>query len=396
MNQTMHQSPSRTPTTLQAVDSGCGVGANGASPETPPADAEAARFVEQARAFAGRVTPDALLRAIDLLERAIARDPGYRPAWTGLAGTLMVASMTGVVPPERRAGARAIAEQASRIDSRSGAPCAIVAVLDAGDCRWLEADAGLRAARERSPDDPMVQEAEFLFRVSIGHIDRATQLAEAVAHAAPALPNIALSRAHVALIAGDMATVAGQVETAALLGSAEDRATMRVLRAELALARGDAEAAAIPIAALFGSTVAMPASGMDGAAAAVGAAIVGAGDAGAASAMIMRFVDIANAAGALERNQILFGQLINWQVRIGTLDAAFVLAERLIDARERSGFVAARAIHQWWRADMREFREDGRFAGLTERLKLPVAWRQLGWPDSYSDGAASSRPQISL
>lgn len=35
--------------------------------EVPPVDPEAARLVEQARAFAARMTPDALLRAIDLL-----------------------------------------------------------------------------------------------------------------------------------------------------------------------------------------------------------------------------------------------------------------------------------------------------------------------------------------
>ena len=169
--------------------------AGGTSPLPPSSDPEAARLVAQARALAQRVTPEALLRAIDLHERAITRDPGFAAAWTGLAGTLMIAMQAGVLPPERRGSARAMAEQAIRIDRNSGAPYAIRAVLDAGECRWVEAEAGLRAAAERSPDDPQVREAAVVLWAPIGHVERATSLVEYAARAAPATAQIDMIRA---------------------------------------------------------------------------------------------------------------------------------------------------------------------------------------------------------
>lgn len=351
------------------------------SVDAHPIDPEAAKLVAQAKALAGRVTPDALLRAIDLHERAIARDPGFSAAWTGLAGTLMVATVAGVLPPERRASARAMTEQAIRIDARSGAPLAIRAVLDAGECRWLNAEAGFRAAAERSPDDASVDEAAALnLWASIGHIGRAVELAESAACRAPASPNIALCRAHVAMLAGDLQGVAAQLETATLLGLAEGRTTARVLRAELALAAGDIDAATAHIAALLAGAPALR-SGAEGAALAVGSALGGGGDARAASAIVTRLVESVDREYGLERAQLPIGQLICWQVRLGALDAAFALAARLVEERERSGFLAVQTVHPWWREDMHAFRVDGRFLALAERLDLPTAWGRLGPPD---------------
>lgn len=350
-------------------------------------DPEAIRMVAQARALAGRITPDALLRAIDLQERAITLDPGYAAAWTGLAGTLTVATMTGALPPERRGSARAMAEQAIRVDSGSGAPYAIRAVLDAGECRWLDAEASLRAAVARSPDDPQVRHEMHMLWASIGHIDRAKELAEAAARSAPASPNIVLSHAHIAMLVGDMATMAAQLDTAALLGLAEDRITMRILQAERAVSTGNVDAATTNLAALLGSLPTRPAT-TDAAAAEIATALTCRDDPAAASASIMRLVAAGATEGALGRAQMLLGVLVNWQVRLGALDAAFVLAGQLLEKREQSGYVTVRAIQQWWRTDMAPFRADSRFSALALALALPTAWRQLGWPDSLRPGEA--------
>lgn len=172
---------------------------------------------------------------------------------------MMVATMTGVLPLERRAGARAMAEQAIRIDIASGAPWAIRAVLDTGECRWIEAEAGFREAAARSPHDALVQEAALVLWAAIGHVGRSTALADA---------------------------------------------------------------------------------------AAVSAALAGGGDAERASAALAHLLEADAGIERIDRCQVLFGQVMNWHVRLGALDAAFVLADALAAKRQRTGVAAVRAMHQ--------------------------------------------------
>ena len=371
---------------LDAVPLAPGDAADDAVRPSDPDDPEAVMLVTQARALAGRVTPEAVLRSIDLHERAIARAPGYAPAWTGLAGTLMVATVTGALPPARRASARAMVEQAIRMDTGSGAPHAIRAVLDAGECRWLDAAAGFHAATARSPDLPIAQEAAVLHLWGpIGHLGHAAALIDAAVRADPASVNLALSRAYVAMLAGDMATAVAQLENASLLGADATRSAALTLRAELALATTGLDVAAAAVAALLAS-VAPPGLDVTEAAGCIAAALTGPGDAASASRAITRFADAAGLDHGADRAQLLLGQLIGWQVRLGALDGAYALAGRLVAIGERSGCVAVRALHFWWRDDMRSFRDNARFAALADRFGLPDAWRRLGPPDAMPAG----------
>jgi serine/threonine protein kinase/TolB-like protein/Tfp pilus assembly protein PilF len=110
-------------------------------------------YLEGRQLWYGR-KPEGLKRSIDLFQQAIAADPNYALAYTGLADTYNVASSYGIGITPRQA--RLLADEASRKaleldDSLLEAHTARAAALAMG-WRWSEAETEFRRAIELNPN----------------------------------------------------------------------------------------------------------------------------------------------------------------------------------------------------------------------------------------------------
>jgi serine/threonine protein kinase/Tfp pilus assembly protein PilF len=110
-------------------------------------------YLEGRQLWYGR-TPEGLKRSIDLFQQAIAADPNYALAYTGLADTYNVASSYGIGITPRQA--RLLADEASRKaleldDSLPEAHTARASALALG-WRWSEAEPEFRRAIELNPN----------------------------------------------------------------------------------------------------------------------------------------------------------------------------------------------------------------------------------------------------
>jgi TolB-like protein len=343
-------------------------------------DPVAFRLNMQARALAGRVAPEALLRAIDLQQQAIARDPGYAGAWTGLAGTLMVATAVGALPPERRLDARARAEEAIRLDRGAAGPYAIRAVLDSGAGAWLDAERGYTAALELDDRDPIVRDARaFHLLAPAGLIERACAESDRAIADGPAIANLHVARAGLAVISGDLDAARSALDMARLLGGNEERTSVLFVRADLARASGRWREAA-------SSTAADAVQWLDLADAAnlvetVFAAAASGGPARAkASEAVRTFSEQADCDGRLWAVPGAAGQLMLWQMLLGSIDDAYAVADRLVAAWRRTGQLASISLNQFWRPELKAFRDDPRFGPLVTELGLLPLWRRIGVP----------------
>jgi serine/threonine protein kinase/TolB-like protein/tetratricopeptide (TPR) repeat protein len=111
-------------------------------------------YLEGRQLWYGR-TPEGLRKSIDLFQQAIAADPNYALAYTGLADTYNVASSYGIGISSRQA--RVMADEASRKaieldDSLSEAHASRAAALS-NALRWSEAEPEFKRAIELNPNN---------------------------------------------------------------------------------------------------------------------------------------------------------------------------------------------------------------------------------------------------
>ena len=88
----------------------------GDMPSARKTDPRAYAFYLQAKFVGNQMTPDNLERSIELYRQALAIDPGYVPAWEGLAWRLTSQANSGLRPGEGYEPAREAARQALEID----------------------------------------------------------------------------------------------------------------------------------------------------------------------------------------------------------------------------------------------------------------------------------------
>jgi hypothetical protein len=111
--------------------------------------------------------------------------------------------------------------------------------------------------------------------------------------------------------------------------------------------------------------------------------LAGRADPAAASAAIALLVERTSQDNGIWRFLGTAGLLVRWQVRLGALDAAFAIMDRMVEAWRRSGYLSSMNLNQLWWAEMRPFREDPRFQDLVEQLGLMSFWKTHGPPDGH-------------
>ncbi|MGA7907034.1 MAG: protein kinase [Candidatus Sulfotelmatobacter sp.] len=134
-------------------------------------------YMEGRHLWYGR-TPEGLRKSIDLFQQAIAADPAYALAYTGLADTYSVAPSYGIGINPRQA--HALAEDATRKalqldDSLSEAHAARAAVLSM-EWKWNEAEREFQRALQLNPNNAA---ARYFFAFSLllpeKHMDEAVE-----------------------------------------------------------------------------------------------------------------------------------------------------------------------------------------------------------------------------
>jgi DNA-binding winged helix-turn-helix (wHTH) protein/Flp pilus assembly protein TadD len=117
---------------------------------------EAYRDYLKGRYFSNRLTPEDLHKSVAYFESALARDPGYALAYTGLADTYTQFAFQGMLPAQESfAHAKKFAEAALRIDDHlAETHTSIAGVKRYCDWDWTGAEAAYRRALNLNFNDP--------------------------------------------------------------------------------------------------------------------------------------------------------------------------------------------------------------------------------------------------
>ena len=141
-------------------------------------NAEAYNAYLQGRYFLERRSQENMDRALAYFEQAIKLDPGYGPAWVGLAMTHNRQAYYGYAPfAEAFRKARAAAEQALALDrSLAGASAELGIVQMAHDFDWAGADASFKRALALEPGNATIVLRAADLALALGRLDDALAL----------------------------------------------------------------------------------------------------------------------------------------------------------------------------------------------------------------------------
>jgi TolB-like protein/Tfp pilus assembly protein PilF len=344
--------------------------------------AEAMRLVLEARREARSLRPEGLQAAARLAREALALDPDFAKAWESLAGTTFVMSTWGFGPRDLAREASAHARRALELDPSLSGALAILGGVESSAGRFVEAVDLLERALALDPDDAVVAEhAALAAFLPTGLRTRAVALTERSVKLAPRRAITLLVRATCAGQAGDAAGMKRYFDDALRLGQTTSRFLVELVQAEIAFAQGDAQGALAAVAPLFERELGMPDAVED------------------LRGIFASIFDGANRTFAIDRTMALFrdadgsGRLwgqtgsaalfLHWAVRLGDLDAAFVVARRVVDHWRETGRLAIGTLPRLWPPYMAPFRRDPRFQELVRDLDLIRFYRRYGPPDGH-------------
>ena len=140
----------------------------------PTSDPAAHELYLRGRYLWGRRNADALRRAAELFEQAVAQDPGYALAWAGLAdSTALLIEYAGAPRAEKLPKARKAALKALELDERCAEAHDALAVVHLYDWDWTAAERELRRAIELRPEYPSARHRYCLLLTNMGRWDEA-------------------------------------------------------------------------------------------------------------------------------------------------------------------------------------------------------------------------------
>jgi TolB-like protein/Flp pilus assembly protein TadD len=144
--------------------------------ERRSSSAEAYQSFLKGVSFSRRWSAADLRKSLDFFDRSASVDPGYAPAWAGLADTYVVlAGFGGIAPSEAVEKARLAANRAIALDSGLAHAHASLAFIKAVyDWDWKAAGAEFRLAHDLDPSDARIHEAWVTgYLIPLGKFDEA-------------------------------------------------------------------------------------------------------------------------------------------------------------------------------------------------------------------------------
>ncbi|MGH7480988.1 MAG: BTAD domain-containing putative transcriptional regulator [Longimicrobiales bacterium] len=139
-------------------------------------DREAYHLYLKGRHAVSQRTPAAVRQAIAYLEEAIARDPGYALAYSGLADSYArLPDIAGVPPGEVRPRILAAARRALELDPNLAEPHALLGGIYTDNWQWAEAETAFERALELDPDQPNTYVDYSLYLDNMGRFTEALE-----------------------------------------------------------------------------------------------------------------------------------------------------------------------------------------------------------------------------
>jgi len=350
---------------------------NPASDGRTTEDLVAYHLYMQASSLVTRPSGPNLHRAIQMLEQAIERNPGFTRAHALSASARAVAFVRG----GRAAGAVAdvseAAERALALDPKNAEALAALAIVHAVRGRWIDCATCFEAASTYDGRESATpRSAAIALMAATGRLREALRRAGIACELAPANPLSAMS---IAVVAGLLAHDEEALRWAAVaveLGLPEWIPPIPNIRAQVAQRAGEYEKAAACLALV------LPAAVQDaGGSSLIGRVYLGLGDARArgdalAAARTLQLLVKQHGEQAIT----LTNFLLQWATLLGDLDLSYHVADEMLASFQQEGALRG-TLSPLWVPEMRAFRQDPRFQPFVERLGFIPYWQRFGPPD---------------
>jgi len=345
--------------------------------KTPTRDLEAYHLYLEAVALRAQPTEDNLDAAIQILDRALARDPDFARAWYAIAETRAYRAAQGDGTPNLLRDAERDARHALALDSSISRAHGVLGLINACCGRWLDAETELRRALSlvgRNPET-LVFHAVYVARQA-GHLRKALAELQLAYELAPTSSALALHLGTQKLLEGDGVEAGKWVELAIVNGYPRTLAAVREARAQLAMRDGRFSEAAQELTETL-SSASRESGGFE--------AIQSFFRAQSDQSHIAEAIAALQAWEATLRSQDLdlctAQRLMIWFTMLGDIETAHDVAQRTVDRLESQG-TTGNGWGMLWAREMRAFRDSSRFQQLISRLGLMGYWRQYGPPDN--------------
>jgi adenylate cyclase len=343
----------------------------------PTRDLVAYQLYLQAKFAYGRPSTPSALRAIDLLEQAVARDPQFALASAAAASIRFHLIYFGIAVAENLNKCEREIEHALGLQPDLALAHAARGMLLAMRGKRVQADEEFHAARlldECEPRIRLMRAMEVL--APAGHLQIALQELLECHRLAPAYPPGTLNLALTYHLLDDEINAAKFCDMTVKLGLPRQMEPVADLTAALAARAGrHAEAATVVIEVLPVALLEI------GAAEVVGQVYAAQEDGSKRSAAATRLVEFGGRLKPSELNPSNQNRMLLWYVMVGALDSAYDWANACLDHIEREGTAGHWA--SVWRREMESFRRDPRFHAFASRLGLTEYWKVHGQPDEW-------------
>jgi tetratricopeptide (TPR) repeat protein len=273
-------------------------------------------------------------------------------------------------------------ERAIALEPRLAEAQGVLVPYHAQRGEWLQAAAAAEAGTAMDPGEPLPGYSyAYYVLLSTGRLSEAHAAARRAHELAPAWGNASVALATMDELAGREDEALRLLAEALELGYPADAQPTVALRFRFAFADRDwAELAAVA-AARFPAELLR--AGADSVAATAVDALAGKRPAAAAIDAIEQWV-AARGERLTSDHYGVGGTLGEWLVRLGAVDRAFAMAERLLDDWRRTGALDSGSLPWMWRPEAGPLRADPRFHDLVERLGMLPYWGKHGPPDGYA------------
>jgi TolB-like protein/Tfp pilus assembly protein PilF len=343
----------------------------------PTRDLEAYHLFLQAKSLNSQPTEHNLRTALQLLERALERDPSFARAWQGMAvlrGYYLIA--LDYPMPDALMLAESDARRALALEPSLSASHGTLGFIDACRGNWIEAETEFAIALASITDDPEIHLVHAVYVAqSVGHVSRAADEVESACRLTPLAPLYALNVAAQKILAGDYAEALQWIELAIANGVPRGIGLVLDMLAHVAEHQGrHADAMRCMNDGLS------PALRAAGGTAAVKAFFAASADPSCTANALVELQSWETNLRTEDFDLRTAQRLMRWYTVLGAVDAAYSVGVRALD-RAAAGGTVGMAWGMLWTPEMRNFRRDARFQSFVERLGFIKYWEQYGPPD---------------
>ena len=345
--------------------------------KTPTRDLEAYHLYLDAAALRAQPTEDNLESAIQILDRALVRDPDFARAWYAIAETRAHRAVNGGCTLDLLSDAERDARHALALDSSISRAHGVLGLINACCGRWIEAETELRRALSLVARNPeaLVLHAVYVARQA-GHQRRAMTEIQLAYELAPSSSALAFHLGTQKLLDGERAEAGKWIDLAVANGYPRTLSAVREARAQLAMHEERFSEAAQELTETLSA-----ASRETGGFEAIQSFFRAQSDPAHNAAAVTALRAWEETLRSQELDLCTARRLICWFTMLGEIETAHDVAQHTIDRLEALGTIG----NGWgmlWAREMQAFRDHPRFQQLIARLGLIGYWRQYGPPDN--------------